>query len=95
MERLPKHYSVLSTIADLKKYKLDLSNAEHKKVATNESTTYLTKLLSLPASISSVFSDTEWDFNSENPNVSANIRGSKLKINFKKYKAFLKRLLLK
>ena len=87
MERLPKHYSVLNTIADLKKYKLDLSNAEHKKVATNESTTYLTKLLSLPASISSVFSDTEWDFNSENPNVSANIRGSKLKINFKKYKS--------
>jgi integrase len=86
MERLPKHYSVLGTIADLKKYKLALSNAEHKKVATNESTIYLTKLLSLPASITSVFSDTEWDFNLENPNASANIIGSKLKINFNKYK---------
>jgi len=45
-----------------------------KIVATNESKIYLTKLLSLPASMASQFSDAEWDFNSENPNVSANIK---------------------
>ncbi|KTF14856.1 site-specific integrase [Pseudoalteromonas sp. H105] len=86
MERLPKHYSVLSTIAEFKKYKLYFSNIDKKIVATNESKIYLTKLLSLPASMASQFSDVEWDFNLENPNVSASISGSKLKINFSKYK---------
>lgn len=86
MERLPKHYNVLSTIAEFKKYKLYLSNIDSKIVLTRDSKIYLTKLLSLPASMASQFSDAEWDFNSENPNVSASISGTKLKINFSKYK---------
>ncbi|MEI8603961.1 hypothetical protein [Pseudoalteromonas sp. B160] len=86
MERLPKHYSLLSTIAELKKNKLDFLSADPDRVTDNKSTLYLTKLLNLPVSSISIFDDTEWDFNLENPNASANITGSKLKINFSKYK---------
>jgi len=86
MERQPNHYYILSTISELKKYRALLSKVNDEKLKKQDSTTaYLTQLLNLPVSITSDFSDSEWNFNVENPNVSANIRGSKLKINFSKY----------
>ncbi|GGW97181.1 site-specific integrase [Alteromonas halophila] len=86
MERQPHYLNILSTIAKLKKYRADFLQPEQYEAATKENIVYFTELLSLPVSKASIFSDTAWDFNLENPNVSANIRGSKLKINFKKYR---------
>ncbi|EMI4223249.1 site-specific integrase [Vibrio parahaemolyticus] len=86
MERQQDHYNILSTISEFKKYRPIFSNANQCNIENQTSIAYFSKLLSLPASSTSVISDPEWDFNLDNPNVSPNIRGSKLKINFNKYR---------
>lgn len=87
MEQLPYQYSALTKIALLKEYKSDISikksGVNSKSLETQE---YFKELLSINTSLVSKFSDQEWDYNADNPNVSANIKGSKLKINFQKYK---------
>jgi hypothetical protein len=89
MERDNRHYDILNTLADLPKYRFSLVNIQRTERSGDsfDYKSYLAELLSLPVSSSSKFSDTEWDFNAENPNVSPNIRGSKLAINFKKFKS--------
>ena len=83
MEQLPYQYSALTKIALLKEYKSDISikksGVNSKSLETQE---YFKELLSINTSLVSKFSDQEWDYNADNPNVSANIKGSKLKINF-------------
>ncbi|CAD5276151.1 conserved hypothetical protein [Alteromonas sp. 38] len=86
MERQPKYLSILSTIAQLKRYKSNILSADYNRAVNKDNALYLNELLNLPASETSLFSDTEWGFNIENPNVSPSIRGSKLRINFAKYK---------
>lgn len=86
MDRQPQYLSILSTIAQLKRYKSNILNAGYNRAVNKDNALYLNELLKLPASETSLFSDTEWDFNIENPNVSPSIRGSKLRINFAKYK---------
>ena len=46
---------------------------------------YLIELLNIKVSKTSKFSDNVWDFNLNYPNVSPNVRGSKLKVDLKKY----------
>lgn len=46
---------------------------------------YLIELLNIKVTQLSKFSDKEWDFNQNYPNVSPNVKGSKLKIDFQKY----------
>ncbi len=89
MERDNRHYSILSTLANLPKYRIAFVNTKRTEKSEDSFNyeAYLAELLSLPVSSTSKFSDTEWDFNTENPNVSPNIKGSKLAINFKKFKS--------
>ncbi|WP_209327105.1 site-specific integrase [Pseudoalteromonas sp. PA2MD11] len=86
MESQLEQLSILRAVAQLKKYKYNFEKSKFDEVLNEGNTAYFTKLLSLPVSHYSHFSDNEWDFNFENPNASANIIGSKLKINFSKYK---------
>lgn len=88
MERDTKHYHILSTLAKLPKYRLAFVNIQNTDKADDSFNykVYLTELLNLPVSYTSKFSDTKWDFNAENPNVSPNVKGSKLAVDFKKFK---------
>ena len=52
---------------------------------THEQSSYLIELLNINVTKSSVFSDTMWDFNKDHPNVSPNVKGSKLTINFNQF----------
>ncbi|MEI6894320.1 MAG: hypothetical protein V5789_06740 [Colwellia sp.] len=46
---------------------------------------YLVELLNIKVTKLSIFSDKKWDFNQDYPNVSPNVRGSKLTIDFQKF----------
>lgn len=89
MERDNRHYNILSTLAKLPKYRLAFVNIQKTDKADDSFNykAYLTELLSLHVSYTSKFSDTKWDFNAENPNVSPNIKGSKLAVDFKKFQS--------
>lgn len=86
MQRQQDHYNILNTISELKKHLPIYSSVHQCNTESLTNIAYFSKLLSLPASSASIISDPEWDFNLDNPNVSPNIRGSKLKIHFNKYR---------
>jgi len=82
---------LLSTFVEHRAYIFNLQNLPKGGGADNfqgddrKLLNYSSLLMNLPVSKLSKFSDPIWDFNSDYPNAAQNVKGAKLRINFKKY----------
>lgn len=75
-----------NTIRQFNQYRPEIINSYKIKEDGLSRPPYLVQLLNLKISYASIFQDHIWDFNKENPNVPPDVKGSKLKVDFNKYK---------